>query len=199
MKRIIACALVAIAPLAIADAAAGKPKGKLKPRTFRMEIKGEQLTTWNYIKQMQPKCDWPEYENARQYISFNTARFGPTKNTTRDEVMEKFQIVKQVDRVGRMVDALEFVDLALPTGLGEGRNLLIVRMADAVVAVGGSWGTLAEIALARRRRTPVVSVMGWVISGPGADDDLVRVEDAAAAVRIALDLSGEIGTDAPIR
>lgn len=95
--------------------------------------------------------------------------------------------------------ANEFVDLALPTGLGEGRNLLIVRMADAVVAVGGSWGTLAEIALARRRRTPVVSVMGWVISGPGADDDLVRVEDAAAAVRTALDLSGEIGTDAPIR
>src|SRR5205085_8037652 len=41
-------------------------------------------------------------------------RFGPTKNTTRDEVMEKFQIVKEVDRVGRMVDALEFVDLALP-------------------------------------------------------------------------------------
>jgi isocitrate dehydrogenase kinase/phosphatase len=41
-------------------------------------------------------------------------RFGPTKNTTRDEVMQKFQIVKEVDRVGRMVDALEFVDLALP-------------------------------------------------------------------------------------
>ncbi|MBV8396126.1 MAG: bifunctional isocitrate dehydrogenase kinase/phosphatase [Actinobacteria bacterium] len=40
--------------------------------------------------------------------------FGPTKNTTRDEVMRKFQIVKEVDRVGRMVDALEFVDLALP-------------------------------------------------------------------------------------
>ncbi len=41
-------------------------------------------------------------------------RFGPTKNTTRDEVMAKFQIVKEIDRVGRMVDAFEFVDLALP-------------------------------------------------------------------------------------
>ena len=41
-------------------------------------------------------------------------RFGPTKNTTREAVMQKFQIVKEVDRVGRMVDALEFVDLALP-------------------------------------------------------------------------------------
>jgi hypothetical protein len=77
MKRIIACALVAIAPLAIADAAGAK--GKLKPRTFRMEIKGEQLTTWKYDKKMQPSCDWPEHANGRQYISFNTARFGPTK------------------------------------------------------------------------------------------------------------------------
>jgi isocitrate dehydrogenase kinase/phosphatase len=41
-------------------------------------------------------------------------RFGPAKNTTREAVMQKFQIVKEVDRVGRMVDALEFVDLALP-------------------------------------------------------------------------------------
>ena len=41
-------------------------------------------------------------------------RFGPTKNTTREAVIGKFQIVKEVDRVGRMVDALEFVDLALP-------------------------------------------------------------------------------------
>jgi isocitrate dehydrogenase kinase/phosphatase len=41
-------------------------------------------------------------------------RFGPAKNTTREAVMQKFQLVKEVDRVGRMVDALEFVDLALP-------------------------------------------------------------------------------------
>jgi hypothetical protein len=79
MKKIIACALVAMAPLAAADAAAAKPKGKLKPRTFRMEIKGEQLTTWKYDKAMQPSCDWPEHANGRQYISFSTARFGPTK------------------------------------------------------------------------------------------------------------------------
>lgn len=56
--------------------------------------------------------------------------------------------------------ANEHVDLAVPTGMGEGRNLLVVRMADVVVAVGGSWGTLSEVALARRRGTPVVSVAG---------------------------------------
>ncbi|HLX20106.1 MAG TPA: bifunctional isocitrate dehydrogenase kinase/phosphatase [Gaiellaceae bacterium] len=41
-------------------------------------------------------------------------RFGPTKNTTHEAVRQKFQLVKEVDRVGRMVDALEFADLALP-------------------------------------------------------------------------------------
>jgi len=85
--------------------------------------------------------------------------------------------------------ANQFVDLALPTGLGEGRNLLIVRMADVVVSVGGSWGTLSEIALARRRNTPVVSVGGWDVSGPAAEDDVITVSDAASAVTAALERS----------
>jgi uncharacterized protein (TIGR00725 family) len=47
------------------------------------------------------------------------------------------------------------------TGLGEMRNALVVRAADAVFAIGGSWGTLSEIALAARTGVPVVSVAGW--------------------------------------
>jgi uncharacterized protein (TIGR00725 family) len=54
---------------------------------------------------------------------------------------------------------------ALPSGLGELRNGLIVRAADAVVAVGGSWGTLSEIALAVRTSVPVASVHGWDLPG----------------------------------
>ncbi|MBC9732717.1 LOG family protein [Nocardioides sp. zg-578] len=49
----------------------------------------------------------------------------------------------------------------LPTGLGELRNGLLVRAADAVVAVGGSWGTLSEIALARRTGVPLVLLDPW--------------------------------------
>jgi uncharacterized protein (TIGR00725 family) len=49
----------------------------------------------------------------------------------------------------------------LPTGLGELRNGLLVRAADAVVAVGCSWGTLSEIALARRTRVPLVLIDPW--------------------------------------
>ncbi|GAA2138912.1 hypothetical protein GCM10009844_07280 [Nocardioides koreensis] len=49
----------------------------------------------------------------------------------------------------------------LPTGLGELRNGLLVRAADAVVAVGCSWGTLSEIALARRTGVPLVLIDPW--------------------------------------
>jgi uncharacterized protein (TIGR00725 family) len=72
--------------------------------------------------------------------------------------------------------------VALPTGLGELRNGLLVRAADAVIAVGGSWGTLSEIALARRTGVPVVVLGGW--ETPGADVD--RADDPAAAVEWAL-------------
>ena len=77
----------------------------------------------------------------------------------------------------------EWVDVAVPTGMGEGRNLLVVRCADVVVCVGGSWGTLAEVALARRLGKPVVSLHGWRVDGPGADDvtEVGTPEDAVAA------------------
>ncbi len=50
------------------------------------------------------------------------------------------------------------VTVAIPTGLGELRNGLVVRSGDAVLAIGGSWGTLSEIALAMRTGVPLVSV-----------------------------------------
>jgi len=60
------------------------------------------------------------------------------------------------------------LSVALPTGLGEGRNALVVRTADSVIAVGGSWGTLSEVALAVRAGLPVVAVDGWsVLDGSG--------------------------------
>src|SRR3954454_10802855 len=51
-----------------------------------------------------------------------------------------------------------WVVVAVPTGLGEARNALVVRTADAVVAIGGGWGTLSEIALALKTGVPVVGV-----------------------------------------
>lgn len=53
-------------------------------------------------------------------------------------------------------DANPWIALPLPTGLGEARNALVVRFSDAVIAIGGEWGTLSEVALAMRTNVPVV-------------------------------------------
>jgi uncharacterized protein (TIGR00725 family) len=85
-------------------------------------------------------------------------------------------------------DANGWVTLALPTGLGEMRNALIVRAADAVIAVGGAWGTLSEIALARRRGLAVVGVGTWELARDGRRVDGIVVADSGAeAARLALD------------
>ncbi len=61
--------------------------------------------------------------------------------------------------------ANEWVKVALATGLGELRNGLIVRAADAVIAVGGAYGTLSEVALALRTGVPVFGLDTWEIDG----------------------------------
>jgi uncharacterized protein (TIGR00725 family) len=61
--------------------------------------------------------------------------------------------------------ANQWVTIAIPTGLGELRNGLIVRSADAVIAVGGAHGTLSEIALALKTGVPVFGLGTWEIDG----------------------------------
>ena len=58
-----------------------------------------------------------------------------------------------------------FVDVAIATGMGELRNGLVVRCADALVAVGGEYGTLSEIALALKAGKPVAGIGTWRIDG----------------------------------
>ncbi len=72
-----------------------------------------------------------------------------------------------------------YVDVAIPTGLGELRNGLVVRTADAVVAVGGAFGTLSEIALAIKTGVPVVGLGTWDLARPGIRP-ASSPEDAAA-------------------
>ena len=56
--------------------------------------------------------------------------------------------------------------IVVPTGLGEMRNALIVRASDVVLAIGGAWGTLSEIAFAVRTGVPVVAVRSWDLPPP---------------------------------
>jgi uncharacterized protein (TIGR00725 family) len=62
-------------------------------------------------------------------------------------------------------DANAWVDVVIPTGLGQARNAIVVRSADAVVAIGGGYGTLSEIALALRRSTRVIGLGTWEVEG----------------------------------
>jgi uncharacterized protein (TIGR00725 family) len=62
-------------------------------------------------------------------------------------------------------DANRYVDVAIPTGLGEARNALVVRAADSLIAVGGGYGTLSEIGLALRTGKRVVGLDTWEIDG----------------------------------
>lgn len=73
-----------------------------------------------------------------------------------------------------------YVTVALPTGLGELRNGLVVRASDALISIGGSWGTMSEVALALRTGVPVVTLAGWNLP-----DGPVRAHTAAEAVRLA--------------
>lgn len=84
-----------------------------------------------------------------------------------------------------------WVDVVVPTGLGEGRNVLVVRSAGAVVAIGGEYGTLSEIALALRARTPVIGMSTWGLTRAGGEPDtgIVPVDDPLDAAQVALDLA----------
>ncbi|MFC0863782.1 hypothetical protein ACFHYQ_15875 [Sphaerimonospora cavernae] len=58
----------------------------------------------------------------------------------------------------------------IPTGAGEARNTIIVNSGDAVIVIGGSWGTLSELALAMRHgRAPVVQLGGWRLLDQNGD------------------------------
>src|SRR5204862_98418 len=84
-------------------------------------------------------------------------------------------------------DANEFVDVAVATGMGEGRNALVVRTADAVIAVGGEFGTLSEIALALRAGKPVIGIGTWELASDGRPvEAIIPAGDAATAVDVAM-------------
>lgn len=88
-------------------------------------------------------------------------------------------ILSGADRTG----ANPHLTLALATGLGQARNAVIATSADTVIAIGKGWGTLSEIAHARRLGRPVVALSSWAVEGiPSAASPRDAVTNALAAV-----------------
>jgi uncharacterized protein (TIGR00725 family) len=89
-------------------------------------------------------------------------------------------------------DANEYVSHPVATGVGHARNLAVVASGDAVIAVGGEWGTLSEIALARRLERPVIGLQTWPLRNrSGTDLGIAEAEGAEEAVRAALTAAAE--------
>lgn len=83
------------------------------------------------------------------------------------------------------VSANPYIKIALPTGLGEGRNLLVVRASDVLIAIGGGYGTLSEIAFALKMNKPVIGLKTWRnIKG------IQYVADPDEAIRKIIELEG---------
>ncbi len=88
-------------------------------------------------------------------------------------------------------DANPYVTHAVATGIGEARNLAVVASGEAVIAVGGEWGTLSEIAHARKIGRPVVAIRSWTLRNrSGTDLGIVEAETPEQAVSAALSAAG---------
>jgi len=95
-------------------------------------------------------------------------------------------------------EANPYVDLSIVTGMGEARNVIIVRTAQAVVAVGGSYGTLSEIAHALRLGVPVVGLGTWHAERKGHPPPPIhRAESPTEAASLALALAIRSGPPRP--
>jgi uncharacterized protein (TIGR00725 family) len=84
-------------------------------------------------------------------------------------------------------DANPHVTHSIATGIGHARNLAVVASGDAVIAVGGEWGTLSEIAFARKLEKPVIALQSWPLRNrAGTDLGIAEAESADESVKAAL-------------
>jgi uncharacterized protein (TIGR00725 family) len=81
-------------------------------------------------------------------------------------------------------DANEFIDYVIPTGFGEARNIIVVRTADAVIALPGKYGTLSEMAFTLKAKIPLISVSAWKLG-----DEIHQFDDPIDAAKVALELA----------
>ena len=83
-----------------------------------------------------------------------------------------------------------WIDIRVVTGIGEARNAVVVKSAQAVIAIGGGYGTLSEISYALKSNIPVIGLNTWSVSRNGREDaSIIRVQSATEAVNKALSLA----------
>lgn len=85
-------------------------------------------------------------------------------------------------------DANPFVDIPIVTGVGYARNVIVVLSSQAIIAIGGAYGTLTELAFALHFNIPVVGIRTWhLVSEHTEVKGIQYVDDPEEAVRIAME------------
>ncbi len=83
-----------------------------------------------------------------------------------------------------------YVQIPIPTGIGYARNAAVVKSAQAVIAIDGSYGTLTEIGYALQSGIPVIGLNTWTVSRNGKQDSsIIPAESPSRAVEMALELA----------
>ena len=78
------------------------------------------------------------------------------------------------------------------TGLGSARNIIVVKSSQAVIAIGGGYGTLSEISFALKNGIPVIGLDTWSISRKNQpDSSIICMEDPLEAVNLAIEMAGD--------
>ena len=83
-----------------------------------------------------------------------------------------------------------YVSILVVTGFGSGRNIIIIKSAQAVIAIGGGYGTLTEIGFALKANIPVIGLNTWSLSRNNQmDNSVIVTEDPVAAAELAIELA----------
>ncbi len=86
--------------------------------------------------------------------------------------------------------ANHWVDIPIATGVGYARNMAVVKSAQAVIAIGGNYGTLSELAYALKSGIPIIGLNTWALSRNGQEDSsIIKFHDAKEAVDKAISLA----------
>ena len=93
-------------------------------------------------------------------------------------------------------DANMWVDNVICTGMGEARNLIIIKSSDAVIAVGGGYGTLSEMGFALKLNKPIIGLHTWGLENPNMDSLALKTshdpkEAVSDAIKLAKSRFGE--------
>lgn len=87
-----------------------------------------------------------------------------------------------------------YLDFVITTGMGQARNLAVVSSGDVVIAVGGEYGTLAEIGLAAKIGRPVIILGGWRLQHDHGTEGIWYASSAEEAMALALEAVRRLGS-----